>query len=57
MTTQSKQDHFNVATKAQILQVQGAQIIKYVATAIQWGKVDDKTCEKFQKLFDVVNEK
>ncbi len=56
MTTQNKKD-FNAATKAQILQVQGIQIIEYVATAIQCGKVDDKTCEKFQKLFNIVNEK
>lgn len=56
MITQSKKD-FNAATKAQILQIQGIQIIEYVATAIQCEKVDDKTCEKFQKLFNIVNEK
>lgn len=50
----------DVATASQILQIQGIGILNYVAKKleqIKLGEFDDKTIDKFKKLFDIINDK
>ena len=46
---------FNESTKAQIVQIQGLQIIKFLAKAMQCGDIRSETTNKIQKMFNILN--
>jgi hypothetical protein len=48
---------FNPATKAQIAQIQGIEIIKKVINIVQYYYTSDKHMNKLQRMFDIANEK
>ena len=48
---------FNSATKAQIAQIQGIDIIKEVCNIVQYHYNSDKHMNKLQRMFNIVHEK
>ena len=49
-------EKINEATKVQILKIQCLTILKYVCRAIECGDIRDKTVDKIQRLFDIIND-
>ena len=47
----------NSATKAQIIEIQCLDLLKYVCKVIEVGDIRDETIEKVQKLFDVLHDR
>lgn len=47
----------NDATKAQIIEIQCLDILRYVCKVIKTGDIREETVKKVQKLFDVLHDR